>query len=145
MQISNIAETSLYTSDIEAARKFYGEILGLEEMSYEPNYRVFYKIGEIWLLIFNPAQTNQINVVLGNPIPTHGTSGSSHLALQISIDDYSAWEERLDKHNVVIELNANWVGGRRSMFFRDNEGNLLELNTGDVLTEFHKIIPSCDR
>ena len=135
MKISNIAETSLYTSDIEAARRFYGIILGLEEMSYEQNYRVFYKIGNVWLLIFNPKQTNQINSFMGNAIPPHGATGSIHLALNILPSDYSAWEDRLRSHKIEIELNADWIGQKRSIFFRDTEGNLLELSTGDILTE----------
>ena len=63
----------------------------------------------------------------GGVIPSHGGSGSSHLAFSIASDDVTPWAHRLEAEGITIESVVNWPGGARSLYFRDPDGHLVEL------------------
>ncbi|MBX2805043.1 MAG: VOC family protein, partial [Hyphomicrobiales bacterium] len=68
---SGILETILYAEDLNAATRFYGALLGLDQISREDERHVFFRCGHQMLLIFNPRQTEEST---GGklPVPTHG-------------------------------------------------------------------------
>ncbi len=128
MRIQKILETCMYAEDLEAAAKFYGDMLKLELISWEENRHIFYKCGGGMLLIFNPGHTSaEQTFVNGSPVPLHGAKGPGHLALAVEENDIPQWKERLISYNIEIESEVNWPNGCHSIYFRDPSGNSVEL------------------
>ena len=95
--LKKILETSLYVDDLEAARSFYGEKLGLQEYSSAPGRYVFFRLAEGMLLVFNPDSTVvQQNRIGGSLIPQHGATGAGHMAFTIAEDQVDRCLEELE-------------------------------------------------
>jgi catechol 2,3-dioxygenase-like lactoylglutathione lyase family enzyme len=62
-------------------------------------------------------------------IPGHGGSGALHVAFAIAQDELGRWTEHLRSRGVIIESENDWSRGGHSVYFRDPDGNLLELAT----------------
>jgi len=63
----------------------------------------------------------------GGLIPPHDGSGQLHIAFAISHETQHQWRAHLEAAGVVIESTSDWQRGGRSLYFRDPDGNLLEL------------------
>jgi len=128
MTINGVLETCLYSENLNAAESFYTGVLGLKLVSAENGRHLFLKCGRGMLLIFNPEHTSREQTfVNGSPVPLHGSKGSGHLALSIDDDKHEDWESRLEKHGVEIESKVEWPNGCKSIYFRDPDGNSLEI------------------
>jgi glyoxylase I family protein len=111
---------SLNVRDLEAARSFYGEMLGLPEID-RPDLGfpgVWYQAGAVQLhLIVIPAH---IEIDVGSTAPKL-TPLSNHLAFEI--ESYDAVEDRLKAAgHQVIGLGSE----SGQLFTRDPEGNTIE-------------------
>ena len=127
---TGILETVVYCDDLEAARGFYEQIIGLEIYSVEPDRHLFYKVGGSMLLIFNPANTSTAKVTIsGATLPLHGASGPSHFAFQVQADQFDAIKANLEKRQIAIECELDWPGGGHSIYCRDPAGNSVEFAT----------------
>jgi catechol 2,3-dioxygenase-like lactoylglutathione lyase family enzyme len=124
VRLREILETSLYADDLEAAERFYADVLGLEIISCVPGRHVFFRCGDRVFLVFNPARTLE-----GGRIPPHGTSGPGHAAFAVTDAELAEWRARLTAHGVEVEMEVEWPGGGHSLYFRDPAGNSLELGT----------------
>ncbi|WP_225027709.1 VOC family protein [Xinfangfangia pollutisoli] len=125
-----ILESALYAADLDAARAFYTEILGLELIGEQPGRHLFFRVGAGILLVFNPAET-EIPAPAGRlPVPAHGTRGPGHLCFAATRDDLARWQARLEAAGVTIESVVDWPGHAgtppRSIYIRDPAGNSLE-------------------
>ncbi len=126
--IACVVETGVYADDLDAAERFYGDVLGLAVRMKEAGRHVFFQVGDRgMLLIFRPDETRR-----GDPLPAHGARGPAHFALGIAMEDLDAWRSRLAERGVAIEHEAFWPGGGRSLYFRDPAGNSVELITPGV-------------
>jgi catechol 2,3-dioxygenase-like lactoylglutathione lyase family enzyme len=125
-RILQVLETCLYVADIQRAREFYGTILGLACLGQEPDRHVFFRVGPGVLLLFRAEATRATTTV-----PAHGALGPGHVCLRISSGSYEAWKRRLIDRGVPIEQEAAWPRGR-SFYFRDPDGNSLELAEEDI-------------
>lgn len=125
MRITHILEACLYAEDLEAAERFYTEVLGLEAFARAEGRHVFFRCGQGVFLVFNPAKTEQP----GQGVPPHGARGPGHVAFAIREQDVPAWRERLRQHGVAIEQEIDWPKGGHSIYFRDPAGNSVELAT----------------
>lgn len=125
MKPLRILETCLYVDDLDAARWFYGSVLGLEQYSLMPGRHVFFRCADAMLLLFRAEQTLQT----GAGLPTHGSSGPGHVAFACTHDDIPQWQEGLRKAGIAVELDHHWPNGARSLYFRDPAGNSVELAT----------------
>ena len=56
--ISRVLEACLYATDLDAAERFYVDVLGLERYSGMPGRHVFFRCGAGMFLVFNPARTS---------------------------------------------------------------------------------------
>ena len=72
---TGILETILYASDLDAAEKFYRDVLWLEPVSKMAGRQVFYRVGNQMLLIFNPEHTVLPPKDPKLPVPPHGMTG----------------------------------------------------------------------
>lgn len=126
--LASVLETCLYASDLHESLRFYGEVLGLELIQFEPDRHLFFRLSSQVLLVFNPTVTSQP----GQPLPPHGSFGVGHVCFRVSQSEQSAWEEHLEKHSVSIEKIINWPQGGRSIYFNDPAGNLLEFASREL-------------
>lgn len=65
-------------------------------------------------------------------IPPHGTTGASHVGFRVPSDSLAMWKARLQERHIPIESEFQWPTGGTSIYFRDPDGNLLELLTPGV-------------
>ncbi|CAN5648579.1 VOC family protein [soil metagenome] len=123
MKLTRILETSLHATDLEAAESFYTKLLGCEPQQKMVGRFVFYKLEAAMFLLFNPAATSGDN----HGIPPHGTRGAGHLCFRIGENEVEAWKARLGELGIPLEAEHIWSNGTVSLYFRDPEGNSLEL------------------
>lgn len=120
-------ETSLYVTDLERARQFYREVLGLREIpdAVFPGGRgaaLQVGTGPSVLLLFCAQIT-----LRGGDLPAHGTVGGGHVAFRVEASELPAWRARLAARGVEIEKEAAFGANAPSIYFRDPDGNSLEL------------------
>ena len=128
MRVHGVLESCLYATDLEAAKRFYPSVLGLEVLTHVPDRHVFFRCGEGVFLIFNPVRTRaEQTAVGGSLVPMHGTDGSGHIAFSMPEAELGAWRKRLTERGVEIESEVSWPRGGRSLYFRDPAGNSIEL------------------
>lgn len=120
-----ILETALYAADLDAARDFYGRILGLAVITAQPGRHVFFRCGAAVLLVFNPAATRHPT---GGPlpVPTHGATGPGHVCFVASRAEIATWRQHLGAEGIAIEAEFAWPNGARSLYIRDPAGNSVE-------------------
>jgi len=122
-KIRRLQHAVLNCRDVEASKKFYAEILGMEVVSYDRERKMaFLSFGgehhNIALFQF-PSDTAMIE-------PNH--LGLNHLALEIEggEDELKALHDRLKAHDVRIDRLTDHVISR-SVYFFDPDGNRLEI------------------
>ncbi len=126
--INHLVETGIYVDDLDAAERFYADVLGLAVQAREAGRHVFLRVGGgSMLLLFRPAETSR-----GDRLPAHGAQGPGHFALGIAAEDLDSWRRRLAEHGVSIEHEETWPRGGHSLYFRDPAGNSVELITPGV-------------
>lgn len=127
MTPSAILECALYVTDLDAAEKFYGEVMGLERIAKVESRHVFFRCGQGVLLLFSAEATKVPPPVEARlPVPPHGTVGDGHLCFAASAEEIDRWKARLLAKGVTIEADFEWPQGGRSIYFRDPSGNSLE-------------------
>lgn len=127
-RLNGILETSLYTDDMSRARAFYEGVLGLQPM-FSDDRLTAYAIERNVLLLFRKGTTEQPVKLKNGSIPGHGGTGELHVAFPIAKEELESWTKRLESHGVAIEGQNDWARGGHSIYFRDPDGNLLELAT----------------
>jgi catechol 2,3-dioxygenase-like lactoylglutathione lyase family enzyme len=125
----SILETAIYADDLDAAKAFYGGMLGLEPVLEEPGRHVFYRCGQQMLLIFNPAETKTVSDG-PFPVPPHGVMGPGHLCFKMDGAMLDQWKSHFASKEVEIEADFNWPNGARSIYVRDPAGNSIEFAEG---------------
>lgn len=125
MQIDDILETCLCVDDLDAAKRFYRDVLGLELHDRQPGRHIFFRCGRRMFLLFNADASRQGD----GKIPPHGTIGAGHACFAAREADLPAWQAQLAEHGVAIEAIVDWPAGGRSLYFRDPAGNCLEIAT----------------
>lgn len=129
-QLNKILECSLYAGDLNKIEEFYTKIFGLKVISRQANRHVFFKVGDIVLLYFNPAETSiHLSEVDGSIIPLHGAMGLGHIAFSVEEEELEEWRNVLLNNDIEIESEVNWKKGGKSIYFRDPSGNSIELAT----------------
>ena len=124
-----VLETCLYVRDPARACAFYERVLGLEPMMQDDRITAYAVAPGSALLLFRQGTTDEPARTPGGVIPPHDCSGRLHCAFAIAADALQAWRDHLARHQVVVESEVNWPRGGCSVYFRDPEGNLVELAT----------------
>jgi catechol 2,3-dioxygenase-like lactoylglutathione lyase family enzyme len=128
-----ILETCLYADDLEAAERFYVDVLGLELHSREADRHVFLRSAGSMLLIFNPDRTSTApGFVGGVRVPPHGASGPGHVAFSMADGALPAWRSALSAAGIEVEAEIEWPKGGRSIYVRDPAGNSVEVVEGEI-------------
>lgn len=124
---AGILETVLYAADLDAARAFYGGVLGLPVVTSEAGRHVFFRCGNQMLLVFNPDQTAVGSTDPRLPVPPHGAHGPGHACFRASAAEIAMWRRHLELSGIAIEADFEWPRGGRSIYFRDPAGNSIEI------------------
>jgi catechol-2,3-dioxygenase len=122
MNFLRIKETCLYCHDLEKAKEFYGTLLGLPLISYQPDKHVFFKAGSSVLLIFNPDDSK----LKASP-PGHFAEGNQHFAFEVTLAEYEQHKKQIKSKGITIIDCVVWKNGSESFYFNDTEGNILEI------------------
>jgi catechol-2,3-dioxygenase len=114
---------------VDGARAFYEGVLGLQPMLHDERLTA-YPVGQgSVLLLFRQGATHAPAPTPGGTIPPHHGSGHLHYAFAIAPENLDEWRDHLRRKEVAVESEVNWPGGSVSVYFRDPEGNLVELAT----------------
>jgi len=119
MKVIGAHHYSLDTEDVERARGFYGDLLGLDEIE-RPDFGfpgAWYQAG--------PVQLHLIQIPPGVDVGTVApqlTPLANHIAFEI--DDYEAVKAELEAAGCELIGLGGEVG---QLFVRDPDGNLVEL------------------
>lgn len=128
-RLNRIVETALYVDDLDRARTFYEDKLGLAPLLKTETLFAYDVGGANVLLLFQRGASLQTQASAGGTIPPHDGSGPLHIAFAIDADGLPAWEARLKELDIAIEGRMQWERGGTSLYFRDPDGHLLELTT----------------
>jgi catechol 2,3-dioxygenase-like lactoylglutathione lyase family enzyme len=122
MQFTQIKETCLYVSSLDATNAFYNEKLGLKVIGRVENRHIFFRAGSSVLLCFISETTRN-----DTKLPPHHGTGRLHLAFEVKAGEYERWKDRIEELGIPVEQEQHWPGSFRSFYFRDPDGHLLEI------------------
>ncbi|GGG17411.1 VOC family protein [Paenibacillus abyssi] len=118
-----IHHVGVVITDLERAKRFYGEVLGLKESGERPAFDfdgAWYEVGamQIHLLVHEPAKT------------LRGTTSidtrDGHFALRVA--NMQEVLDRLAKHQIPCKNNPDSITGWHQVFVTDPDGNVIEFN-----------------
>jgi catechol 2,3-dioxygenase-like lactoylglutathione lyase family enzyme len=127
MNIRQIKETCLYVSDLERTEYFYHQLLGFPQIGRVEGRHVFFRVGPSVLLCFIAEVTRA-----DTQLPPHYGQGQLHVAFEVSPEEYEDCKERIMKKGIKIIHEQEWRKGIFSFYFRDFDGNLLEIVPGGM-------------
>ncbi|MDO9639900.1 MAG: VOC family protein [Pseudotabrizicola sp.] len=127
--LTAILETALYVDDMDRAAEFYEQIIGLPVLHAEARMRAYDVRGRSVLLLFLRGGTTEPVRTKSGLIPAHDASGQIHMAFAIPPDQLEPWRDHLTAHGIEIEGTSDWQRGGHSLYFRDPDGNMLEVAT----------------
>jgi catechol-2,3-dioxygenase len=116
-----VKETSLYVKDLKRCARFFRRALGLEPISYAEGRHVFFRAGKGVLLCFKAEATRKDKV-----LPPHGAIGSVHAAFEAPKGRYAQVRRQVGRQTKIIKDHV-WSPKSRCFYFRDPDGNLLEV------------------
>ncbi|MCA0420556.1 MAG: VOC family protein [Proteobacteria bacterium] len=128
-RLNRIVETALYVDDLDRARAFYEDKLGLAPLLKTKTLFAYDVGGANVLLLFQRGASLQTQSAAGGTIPPHDGNGPLHIAFAIDADELPAWETRLEERGIAVEGRMQWERGGTSLYLRDPDGHLLELAT----------------
>jgi catechol 2,3-dioxygenase-like lactoylglutathione lyase family enzyme len=113
IQVSGIDHIVLHVTDVERARKFYAEILGMD-VYRESDRQAFLHAGRQGVALFK--KQGDLPLTTGNDL--------NHLALSVEAGTYETLKAELEKHGVAV---TGRPGEDRCIYFRDPDGHRLQL------------------
>jgi predicted enzyme related to lactoylglutathione lyase len=122
--VSGISELVLEVSDLEAARRFYRDVLGFEETLYGEGAE-----GRYWYLVGDTARlglwTEQVGLA--------GGRGGAHVHYAFHTDDdqIDALKARIEEAGGEVEGPIQ-LGPGRAIYVTDPDGNVVEFWSQDM-------------
>jgi catechol 2,3-dioxygenase-like lactoylglutathione lyase family enzyme len=131
-RLTDLKETCLYVDDLQRARTFYAQVLGLPLLFEDSRFCALDVATRHVLLIFARGASLEGSSLPNGFIPPHDGSGPVHVGFAVTRHELPKWEEHLKAHGVEILSQVSWLKDARSVYFRDPDGHLLELLTPGV-------------
>ncbi len=122
--VSGISELVLEVYDLEAARRFYRDVLGFEETLFGEGAE-----GRYWYLIGDSARlglwTEQVGLA--------GGRGGSHVHYAFNVDDQEidGMKARIERAGTEVEGPIQ-LGPGRAIYVMDPDGNVVEFWSQDM-------------
>ena len=123
-QASGISELVLEVDDLEAARRFYRDVLGFEETLYGEGAE-----GRYWYLIGDAARlglwTEQVGLA--------GGRGGAHVhyAFHVPEEEVDRLKKRIESEGAEVEGPIQ-LGPGRAIYVTDPDGNVVEFWSQDM-------------
>lgn len=121
MAIQRVGHVVLKMRDLDEAKRFYGDVLGMKVTDEREDFGVFFRFGDYHhdIAVF---KVNEDAAA-----PEKNQVGLAHVALVTDgLDTVKAWYKRLKAHDVQ-GIRTQDHGITKSLYFRDPEGNELEI------------------
>ena len=119
--IRAIDYTVIFVRDMAAMRRFYEDILGFPLVRELSPRWIEYRVGDNTLALARPSRT-------AADLPTPNGSASLQLAFKVSAPEVDQCADELVRQGVnLLSPPTDQVFGHRTLFFRDPDGNLLEV------------------
>jgi catechol 2,3-dioxygenase-like lactoylglutathione lyase family enzyme len=114
MRVERVDFVSFLTQDIQRARSFYAETLGLQ-IETEGEHDLEFSCGQVTLDIFDPSS-------IGQPF------APSPAGIALRVDDVDAARAELESEGVVFDGDSIVTGVCKQAWFKDPDGNALMLH-----------------
>jgi catechol 2,3-dioxygenase-like lactoylglutathione lyase family enzyme len=114
MEVERIDFVSVLTQDIQRAKRFYTEVLGLEVES-EGEHDMEFRLGQVTLDVFDPSS-------IGQPF------APSPAGFALRVADVDAARAELEAKGVVFDGDTIETSVCRQAWFKDPDGNVLMLH-----------------
>jgi len=119
--IRSIDYTVIFVRDMVSMRGFYEDVLGFQLIRELSAGWIEYKVGDNTLALARPSRT-------AADAPTPNGSASLQLAFKVSAPEVDQCAEELVRQGVkLVSPPTDQSFGHRTLFFRDPDGNLLEV------------------
>jgi catechol 2,3-dioxygenase-like lactoylglutathione lyase family enzyme len=119
--IRNIDYTVIFARNLEDMRRFYGDVMGFPVHSSLGEGWTAYQVGSCLLALTERG-------VMFNDVATPAGALSVQLAFRVAPGEVDECAEALRAQGVAIEMDpTDQVWGHRTLFFRDPDGNVLEI------------------
>ena len=128
-RVKGLGEVSILVKDLDAMRKFYEEVVGLEVLRRDESF-VFFKVAEGYgghtqnLALFQAENRFFLENKSIQHNPEHTTL--HHIALNVALEDFESEKMRLEGLGLKINATVHEWLHVRSLYFADPEGNTLE-------------------
>lgn len=124
--VTGISELVLEVSDLDAARRFYRDVLGFEETLYGEGAE-----GRYWYLVGETARlglwTEQVGLA--------GGRGGAHVhyACKVADGEIDRLKQRIEEAGAAVEGPIQ-LGPGRAIYVTDPDGNVVEFWSQDMAT-----------
>jgi catechol 2,3-dioxygenase-like lactoylglutathione lyase family enzyme len=135
--LNGVLEMALIVEDIKRATRFYTELFGFEILTQSERLcSLNVKPAQVLFLFKRGGSLDDIHV-LGGILPGGiDAPGRSHMVFAIATESLESWRDWLEQNGVTVESTLLWERGGTSLYFRDPDGNLLELATPGVWASY---------
>lgn len=135
--LKGVMETALVVEDVSRATHFYRELFGFEVLGQSERLCALnVQPGQV-LLLFRRGGSLQDIQLPGGVVPGGmDAEGRGHMAFAIAAEDLEPWRHWLQQNAIAVESTMVWDRGGTSLYFRDPDGNLLELATPGVWANY---------
>jgi catechol 2,3-dioxygenase-like lactoylglutathione lyase family enzyme len=134
--LRDVKETCLYVDDLDRARRFYQDVMGLAPLVEDDRFCAFDVAQKHILLIFVRGASDKETKPPGGTIPAHNGVGPMHVGFAVDSQELPEWESHLSAHGIEILSRVVWPRGGESVYFRDPDGHLLELLTPGIWSTY---------
>jgi catechol 2,3-dioxygenase-like lactoylglutathione lyase family enzyme len=114
MEVERVDFVSVLTQDIQRAKQFYGEVLGLE-LETEGESDMEFRCGQVTLDVFDPTS-------IGQPFAV------SPAGLALRVADVDAARAELEAKGVVFDGETIVTSVCKQAWFKDPDGNALMIH-----------------
>jgi len=129
---SAILETCLHVSHLMRSQDFYTGLFGYAVMKSDERFCALNVGDRQVLILFRRGSDPDGTTLPFGFIPSHESSGQSHIGFSVPEASLPVWRARLAERGIPEESSFAWPTGGTSIYFRDPDGHLLELLTPGV-------------
>ncbi len=124
IQVTSCLHVAVMVSNLDRSTKFYGGILGLEQVNRTLKYPgIWYQLGDFQIHLIE-----DVNYQTNSKIDLMVSTRNPHLAL--GVRDLETAKQQLLAANCVVKMSNS---GRAALFTQDPDGNVIELTLIDFI------------